>query len=305
VAARGQPQGLPLQPNQELGGMNTTVAHKVRESLRNLLPDYVAVNLLYYSVFRRLPDLKHPKTFNEKIAWRKLNQHDPRFRVFSDKIAVKAEVAGLIGEQHIIPTLWTGDAPEAIPFDDLTPPYVVKVNHSSGRGLFIRAPQDVKKQTIASSIRKHLTSSHGRRLREWGYLGIPPRVLVERMVETPDGDLLADYKFFIYHGRAHFIQFDCDRTRGLKLNFYDREWNLLPAKLRYPPTSEPVPKPQNLARMIEIAERIGAQFDFVRVDLYSAPQGILFGEVTFYPNAGLEPFTPQEWDTTFGEPWRL
>jgi hypothetical protein len=57
--------------------------------------------------------------------------------------------------------------------------------------------------------------------------------------------------------------------------------------------------------MIEIAERIGAQFDFVRVDLYSAPQGILFGEVTFYPNAGLEPFTPQEWDTTFGEPWRL
>ena len=285
--------------------MTGSVTHRVREALRDLLPDYAAVNLLYYSVFRRLPDLKHPKTFNEKIAWRKLYQHDPRFRVFSDKISVKAEVAGLIGEQHVIPTLWTGDAPEAIPFDELAPPYVVKVNHSSGRSLFIRTPQDVKKQATASSIREQLTSSHARRLREWGYLGIPPRVLVERTVETPDGDLPADYKFFIYHGRAHFIQFDCDRTRGLKLNFYDREWNLLPAKLRYPRTLAPVPKPQNLARMIELAERIAAQFDFVRVDLYSPPQGILFGEVTFYPNAGLEPFTPQEWDTTFGEPWRL
>jgi hypothetical protein len=158
---------------------------------------------------------------------------------------------------------------------------------------------------IVSSMRRQLRLSHGRRLREWGYLGIQPRVLIERMVETPSGDLPEDYKFFVYHGRVHFIQFDCDRPRGLKLNFYDRAWNLLPAKLRYPRTSAPIPRPANLAQMIEMAEKIGAQFDFVRVDLYSSPQGILFGEVTFYPNAGLEPFTPAEWDMTFGEPWHL
>jgi hypothetical protein len=285
--------------------MITSLTEKIRESVRNLLPDYVAVNLLYYRVFRRLPDLKHPKTFNEKIAWRKLYQHNPQFPLFSDKIAVKAEVARLIGEQHIIETLWTGDAPEAIPFDELAPPYVVKANHSSGSSMFIRTPRDVRKKAIVSAMRKELRLSHARRFREWGYLGIPPRVLVERMVETPSGGLLEDIKFFVYHGRAHFIQFLCERTLGLKLNFYDREWNLLPAKLRYPRTSQPIPKPANLAQMIEIAEKIGAQFDFVRVDLYSPPQGILFGEVTFYPNAGLEPFTPQEWDTTFGEPWHL
>ena len=285
--------------------MTTSLAHKIRESVRNLLPDYVAVSLLYYSVFGRLPDLEHPKTFNEKIAWRKLRQHNPQFPLFSDKVAVKAQVAGLIGEQHIIETLWTGAAPEAIPFDELAPPYVVKVNHSTGGSLIIRTPQDVQKETIVSSMRKQLGMSHGRQFREWGYLGIPPRVLVERLVETSNGELPEDFKFFVYHGRAHFIQFDCDRPRGFKLNFYDREWNLLPAKLRYPRTPEPVPRPANLAQMIEMAEKIGAQFDFVRVDLYSPPQGILFGEVTFYPNAGLEPFIPQEWDTIFGEPWHL
>jgi len=285
--------------------MTGIITQPVRESLRNLLPDYIAVNLLYYRVFRRLPDLKHPKTFNEKIAWRKLYQHNPLFPLFSDKLAVKAEIARLIGERHIIETLWSGDTPEAIPFDDLAPPYVVKVNHSTGGSLFVRTPQDVKQEMIVSSMREQLRLSHGRRLREWGYLRIQPRALIERMVETPSGDLPEDYKFFVYHGRVHFIQFDCDRPRGLKLNFYDREWNLLPAKLRYPRTSAPIPRPANLAQMIEIAEKIGAQFDFVRVDLYSSPQGILFGEVTFYPNAGLEAFTPEEWDMTFGEPWRL
>jgi len=285
--------------------MTGSITHRVREALRDLLPDYIAVNLLYYRTFGRLPDLKHPRTFNEKIAWRKLHQHNPQFPLFSDKIAVKTEITRLIGEQHIIPTLWTGAAPEAIPFDELAPPYVVKVNHSTGGSLFIRTPQEVKREMIVSSMRKQLSLSHGRRLREWGYLGIPPRVLVERLVETPNGGLPEDYKFFVYHGRVHFIQFDCGRPRGLKLNFYDREWHLLPAKLRYPPTPDPVPKPENLARMIELAEKIGVQFDFVRVDLYSPPKGILFGEVTFYPSAGLEPFTPQEWDITFGEPWRL
>ena len=279
--------------------------HQVRESIRNLLPDYIAVNLLHYGVFRRLPDLKHPKTFNEKIAWRKLYQRSPQFPLFSDKIAVKAEIARLIGERHIVETLWTGAAPEAIPFEDLAPPYVVKVNHSHGGSLFIRTARDVRKGTIVSSMREQLGLSHGRRFREWGYLGISPRVLIERMVESPNAGLPDDYKFFVYHGRAHFIQFVCNRPRGLRLNFYDREWNLLPAKLRYPRTSEPVPKPPNLGEMIEIAEKIGAQFDFVRVDLYSPPLGILFGEVTFYPNAGLEPFTPEEWDLRFGEPWRL
>jgi hypothetical protein len=57
--------------------------------------------------------------------------------------------------------------------------------------------------------------------------------------------------------------------------------------------------------MIELAEKIGSQFDFVRVDLYSPPQGIFFGEVTFYPDGGLQVFTSKEWDDKFGEPWKI
>lgn len=285
--------------------MIRNVAEKAYKSVIERLPDYAAVNLMYLRRFRRLPNLRCPRTFNEKIAWRKLYQHDPRFPIFSDKIAVKAEIARLIGAQHIIETLWVGSNPEDIPFDALKPPYVVKVNHSYGGSVFIRTAQDIKRDEIVGSMRQELGFPHGHTFREWGYSGIPHKVMVERMIKMPDDEVPEDYKFFTYHGRVHFVQFDRDRFREHKQNLYDREWNLLPVRYISPPTSEPVSRPANLDEMIDLAEKIGAPFDFVRVDLYSPPQGILFGEVTFYPNAGLQGFTPKDWDYKFGEPWKV
>ena len=281
------------------------VARKAYETVLDRLPDHAAVNLMYLCSFRRLPNLTHPRTLNEKIAWRKLNQHNPQFRIFADKIAVKAEIAKLIGEQHIVETLWVGSNPEDIPFDRLEPPYVIKVNHSCGGNVFIRTAQDIHRNEIVASMRRQLAFPHGHTYREWAYLGIPHKVMVERMVEMPGDDIPEDYKFFTYHGHVHFVQVDRHRFREHRQNLYDREWNPLPVKYISPPTSEPIPKPANLSQMIDLAEKIGAQFDFVRVDLYSPPQGILFGEVTFYPNGGLNAFTPNEWDTRFGEPWKI
>ena len=281
------------------------VAEKVYKSLLDALPDYAAVNLMHLRTFRRLPHLRHPRTFNEKIAWRKLYQHNPQFPIFADKIAVKAEIAKLIGAQHVIETLWVGSNAEDIPFDSLAPPYVIKVNHSSGGNIFIRTAQDIKRDEIVASMREQLGFPHGHLFREWGYSGIPHKVMVERMVEMPGDDVPEDYRFYTYHGRVHFIQLDRDRFRDHKRNFCDREWNLLPVKRECPPISEPVSRPVNLGQMINLAEKIGAQFDFVRVDLYSPPQGILFGEVTFYPSAGLGLLIPKEWDNKFGEPWQI
>jgi hypothetical protein len=274
-------------------------------SFLDMLPDYAAVNFMYFRHFRQLPNLKHPKTLNEKIAWRKLYQCNPQFPSFADKVGVKAEIAKLIGEQHIIETLWTGCDPEEIPFDTLTPPYVIKVNHSSGGNIFIRTTKDIERNKIIASMRNQLRFSHHRMFREWAYAPIARSGMVEKMIEMPSGDAPEDYKFFVYHGRVHFIQVDCDRFKAHTRNLYDREWNLLAARLIYPATAKAIFKPANLDKMIEIAEKIGSKFDFVRVDLYAPAGGILFGEVTFYPGAGIEKFVPKEWDYKFGEPWEI
>lgn len=269
------------------------------------LPDRGAVSLMYYRHLGRIPNLRHPSSFNEKIAWRKVHSRDPRYPRFSDKITAKQCIADLVGEQYVTPTLWTGTDPAQIPYERLAPPYVIKMNNGSGGNIFIRSPADIDRAAIAASLNQQLHHSHANEFREWGYVDIRPQILIEPMIRMPGGAVPEDYKFFVYDGKARFIQYDRDRFTGHRRNLYDIDWNLLPATLLYPARLEPVPKPETLAEMIQIAEKIGSPFDFVRVDLYSTPEGIRFGEVAFYPGSGHEPFTPPEWDLKFGEPWTL
>ena len=267
------------------------------------LPDRLAIQVLFARKFKRLCDFRSPKTFNEKLNWRKLYQRDPRFAVFADKLAVKSEVAALIGAQYVIPTLWSGERPEDIPFESLDPPYVVKTNHGWNDAVFVRAKGDLNVPQIRKKIKAALKSRHGHKNREWAYSRIKPMALVERMLQVPNGDVPEDYKFFVYHGRVHFVQKDAGRFGNHEMAFFDRDWNKLPFTKGNPQIKGDVPQPAHYDLMIELAEKIGALFDFVRVDFYDLPQGVYFGETTFYPAAGFGRFYPDEWDEAFGRPW--
>lgn len=260
---------------------------------------------MYFVKFRRFANLREPRTFNEKINWRKLHQRDPRFTLFADKVAVKDEIARLIGAEHLIPTLWIGERPEDIPFDELVPPYVLKVNHGSGGHIFIRRPEDVDREKIRAALSGLLRHSHGRAAREWAYYDIPRKIIVERMLDLFGDDDPEDYKFFVYHGRIHFVQLGFNRLVSRKKAYYDRDWNKLPIATVRINVERPIPRPANWDKMIEIAEKIGSLFDFARVDLYSVAGKVYFGETTFYPNGGYARRSPEVWDLKFGEPWKL
>lgn len=284
------------------------------ELLRNILkaiyqaiplPDEWVIQIQYFRAFRRFADLRRPRTLNEKINWRKLHQRDPRFTQFADKAAVKKEVARLVGGEHVIPTLWTGEMPENIPFHDIDPPYVIKTTHGCGGNIFVRRREDVDKKMIVAALERQLKRPHGRQKREWGYYDIPRKIIIEPMIEIPGGKAPEDYKFFVYHGRAHFIQVDADRHENHQRTFYDRDWNLLPLTTSRARMGRPLPKPPRFDEMIELAELIGAAFDFVRVDLYCTVHMVFFGEATFYPSGGYSKRSPEIWDLKFGEPWNL
>jgi TupA-like ATPgrasp len=278
---------------------------RVRVALRRLLPARRVVSELYAARFGRAPNLTDPQTFNEKLAWRKLYQHDERFPIFADKIAVKREIVRLIDAQQVLPTLWSGADPAAIPFERLIPPYVIKVNHGTGGVQFVR---ETLKETgsIIGALREQLRFSHARITHEWAYTKITPQVLIEPLIEMPSGEVPDDYKFFVYHGQVHFVQVDKSRFVRHARNLYTREGVRLEGGTNgYPPLPDPVVLPARWDELVRIAERIGAQFDFVRIDLYDTPRGVIFGEVTFYPGAGLERFSPQALDLQFGRPWIL
>lgn len=98
-----------------------------------------------------------------------------------------------------------------------------------------------------------------------------------------------------------FVCTERNSRSGLKVTFFDKNWNLLPFTRHYPKSEKKIQPPKNLNRMIEIAERLSAGIPFVRIDLYSVDNHIYFGEYTFFPGGGIEEFSPEEWDLNLGQ----
>ena len=66
-----------------------------------LIPDRWYVMAKYYKNFGKLPNLKHPITFNEKLQWLKLHDRRPEYTRMVDKYEAKNYVAEIIGDEYI------------------------------------------------------------------------------------------------------------------------------------------------------------------------------------------------------------
>lgn len=125
----------------------------------------------------------------------------------------------------------------------------------------------------------------------------------ENMPEKQFDEQLVDYKFLCFNGRVKSI-FTCTERNskdGLKVTFFDREWNKMPFERHYPTSGVEVMRPRSLDKMIEISEKLAGDIPFVRIDLYDVKGQIYFGEYTFFPGSGMEEFTPREWDKKMGD----
>lgn len=77
-------------------------------------------------------------------------------------------------------------------------------------------------------------------------------------------------------------------------------WEMLDITYVYPQPNTIPRKPDHLDEMIKVAETLGEEFEFVRVDLYDLGERVVFGELTHYPQSGSGPFGSKEEDLRFG-----
>ena len=139
--------------------------------------------------------------------------------------------------------------------------------------------------------------------REWPYKNVTKRIIVEKFMVDESGIELKDYKFFCFNGRVECFKVDFDRFISHKANYYDRDAKLLPFEEVVCPAdyTKVFEKPKNFDKMIEMAEILANDIPFVRIDFYNIDGKIYFGEITFFPAAGLGKFEPEEWDVKLGE----
>ena len=247
-------------------------------------------------------NIDNPQTFNEKLQWLKLYDRNPLYTTMVDKYEAKKYVAGIIGEEHIIPTLAVYDKVEDIDFDTLPNQFVLKCTHDSG-GIFIcHDKTKLVRQDAIKKLRKGLKKNFYWYYREWPYKNVRPRIIAEKYMEDESGWQLKDYKIFCFNGEPQFIEVDYDRYVGHKLNVYDLNWQFIDFYMTSPNDANVIiEKPKQLDLMLEKARRLSLGIPFVRVDFYSICDNIYFGELTFHPGSGLIDFHPREYDKIVGE----
>ena len=260
------------------------------------------LELKYKSILGKKLDLKNPKTFNEKLQWLKLYDRKDIYTTMVDKFAVKEYVSNIIGKEYIIPTLATYKNFDDIDFDSLPKQFVLKCTHDSGGIVIVDDKEKLNMKSAKEKITKSLNRNFYYHGREWPYKNVKPQILVEKFMKDEHSNELIDYKVMCFNGVPQMIFTCTDRyTDGLKVTFFDLDWNKLPFERHYPSSKKNIAKPQNLDLMLDLSKKLSADIPFVRLDWYETNGKLYFGEYTFYPGDGYEEFTPEKWDYELGK----
>jgi len=250
------------------------------------------------------PHIKHPRSFNEKIMHSILFNPHPLSSIVADKWRVREYVESKGLKEILNDVFYAGDDPDEIPFEDLPDRFVVKASHGSRWNIFVQNKKLINSAEIIEQCKKWL----GQRLtvtahsHEKHYDLIPPRVIVERYIEDNEHGLPLDYKFHCFHGKVQYIKVFFDRYVNTRALTFDTGWKAMDI-WNEQVCRRSAKRPSHLEEMIRVAESLSADFDFIRVDLYSPNDAkIVFSELTLTPaNADLRLL--REWDFKMGKLW--
>ena len=269
-----------------------------------VVPDRWFIALKFRKNFGRWPNLRSPKTFNEKLNWLKLHDRKPLYTTMVDKYEAKRYVASIIGEEYIIPTLGVWDRAEDIDFDLLPDKFVLNATHDSGRVVICRDKGKLNRTQAVADMRESLKRDFYAVTREWPYKNVKPRIIAEALLEADGGALPADFKVHNFNGVPEVILVCRDRfgESGLTEDFYDVNWKRLDVRRPgHPNAAEVEPCPAELHEMLDLSRKLSAGYPFMRTDFYTVGGRLYFGEITLYPASGSVRFVPDEFDWILGD----
>ena len=266
-----------------------------------IITDEISQNQAAKYVFNYKYDCRKPRTFNEYLGWLKFNYTNDLWKKCTDKLGAK-QFLNEIGLSNYVPkTLAVYRDSSEINLCDLPDKFVLKTNHDSG-SVYLCNKNNTDFKTVFSKLDASLKrryNSNG----EWTYFDIQPVIFAEEILEPTGGTDLIDYKFFVYNGKFRWGFTGQNRNTDCRFIVFEKKFEIQDVDYIYPrPNKNHFPiKPIHFNEMVRIAEEIGKYFWFVRVDLYETNKGIMVGELTFFSQSGLGPFTSKKYDLKYGK----
>lgn len=251
-------------------------------------------------------NLKNPVTYNEKLQWIKLYDHNPLMPKCCDKYTVRSYVEDKGCGAILNELIWQGMNPEEIPFDKLPRQCVIKVTHGSTFNIICPDTTKINRKEVVKKCRKWLKAKFLPCYGEWFYGVEKPRIIVEKYLEGGEHGL-CDYKVYCFHGKPCYVSVDSGRgSEGHIKNIYDTEWNLMKGyEMAYPCSDIMDEKPECLDELLKYAKILSEDFLHARVDFFIVEGKVIFGEITFTNSAGFGNVSPKEFAKSMGNCLKL
>lgn len=276
------------------------------------IPDKAMVSVQYFIKMGEWPNLRNPRRFSEKIQWYKLYYRDPLMTTCVDKYEVYNYVKKKGYSDILIPVYGVWDKADDINFDALPERFVLKTTNSSHENIVIKDKSMINEIEIKNRLDSWLGLKNKNPAREWAYDGCKHRIICQQYIDKDKNGRLIDWRMQCFGGRFRLLRITIDSAESASRNelysegYYTRDFKKLDVTEEDgKPYDFIIEKPGNWDKMVEIAEKLSADFPQARIDLYNQDGQIWFGEITFYDNAGYIKFSPDKFDFSLGKQFIL
>jgi len=197
------------------------------------------------------------------------------------------------------------ETPEQFTLAALPASFALKLNNASGANLLVLNKAEANESDLRRKIASWLRLNYYHASQEPSYRGIRNRVFAEEITLNAAGYYPLEFRIFCFHGEARFIDYEAVPNEPGGSVIVDIDWKPLPVQYAYAKLeAHRIPRPLRLEEAIHVSERLAAGLDFVRVDLYDLPDGLVFGEMTNLPWGGLVRLAPEGGDEFLGRYWQ-
>ncbi len=247
---------------------------------------------------------KNPTRYTEKLQYL-------RYYVYP-KIPLVSKCAGRVGVREYVKERGFGDLLikiygvfdrfEDIDFDKLPNQFAMKCSHGCAMNFICRDKSKIDYEALKRQFNKWLKTNYGKKTVELHYSPIKPQIIIEELMLEND-KLPTEYKIHVFNGVAKNLYVVTSRGVDIRYNNYYIDWTPFDGSQfnGWKKTDYPLEKPKNFDQMVKIAEELGKEFPFVRVDLYNINGKIYFSELTFTPAKGTLILDDDKCDYEMGE----
>lgn len=234
--------------------MNLKQKNFLRRSLSFLTDKQYSI-LTFILRQKRIPNLKKPEYFNDKMLYKKIYTDNPKLKQLVDKYAVRSYISEKIGDEYLIPLIGLYSDPREVDFDSLPDKFALKLVSGAQHNLICKDKSSLDWDKSSQEIREWLEVDYYEKTREKHYKDLPKKFVIEEYISDKEGNTY-DYKFWCFNGVPKLVQVDTDRFSEHKRTMFDIGFNKIDLKIDHENHTHELVKPENYDLMVKIASKL-------------------------------------------------